>query len=175
MKHRVISFILAVAAFAIPFRAFSKEPVSNAQFAGYFKVTQSTIAWEPYNSCDVSFGGKFRGSDYLGIGAGSLWLSRTVRGENREPLGKKDVFYYPLYLDYIHYFCNPGKRTSFFVGAEAGGAVGTDDTRIQKKHCHVDLKCGYDFSFNDDLGAFLEVDILAGYAYGLGITAGFRF
>lgn len=170
---RFSKFLLVLALALISAQGVSAQ---NVRFQGNAKVTCHTICWEQYNLGALSVGARFSDSNYLGIGSGSLWLSRTERGAHNEPIGKKDLFFSPVYLDYIHYFNNSGaKRNSFFLGAEAGGSFLTKGDEYQKRYYHADLKCGYDFGFTKNFGAFVEADILAGYAYGLGITAGLRF
>lgn len=167
-------FIVVVLAMAL--LSGKDAAAQGIRFQGDVKVTYRGIAWEEYNAGTVSLGARLNEGNYLGIGSGSLWLSRTKRDGNHAPAGEFDVFYSPLYLDYIHYFNAAGaKRSSFFLGAEAGGAVCTNGAARQKYYYHGDLKCGYDFGITKDFGIFVGLDIIAGYAYGIGFSAGFRF
>ena len=167
---------LVLALLALALVPLKEADAQEIRFQGVAKASHSFIAWESFNTCSLSLGARLNEGNYLGIGSGGLWLTRVERDENHVPGAEYSVFHTPLYLDYIHYFNASGaRRNSFFLGAEAGGALRSNVSFGQKLYYHGDIKWGFDFSICKNFGAYIGMDILAGYAYGVGINAGFRF
>lgn len=170
MKNRFL-FIVSVAVMLLVLPYISSA--RNISFQGNAKVTYSTIAWEGFNGAGLSAGIR-SDRNYLGVGSGYNYYRHT------EQMGSPihtDRFYAPLYLDYIHYHpFRKATRSSYFIGAEAGGAFGMKAPDCNSSFSyHAVFKTGFDFGITDDIGLFISLDLVTGYVYGIGaLTVGFR-